>query len=199
MKHLFKIVMIIVTLVSCDSKENKSESIAAPLVDGKYNDYIALNIQPLKIHDLVDLYIYQNDHYVWLCFTLPEGSYGILDMHIQTPAVKDSLNLHVSGQIGEWYLNDPSTIPENPESDKWWNMDGWNANFVWPNGMDRLENDFRYRFKLSEARELQLSKDRFGRGEWQLKMKIGSIRKPDGSFTSFYFPDDKSFYSLNVD
>ena len=185
-------------MIACNSKEKHKLIGPTPLIDGKYDDYIALGVKPVTIFDGVDLYIYQNEHYVWICYSMPEGSYGTLDMHIETDKVKDSLNLHVSGQIGEWYLNDLSTAPDSPESDKWWNMEGWNSNVVWPNGMDRNGENFRYRFKLATARELQLSKVRFGKGDWKIKMKIGSIKRNDGTYGRFEYPDDGSFYTIKV-
>ncbi|NER16562.1 hypothetical protein [Spongiivirga citrea] len=198
MKYTIFSVLVISILAGCNSKHNQNESLPAPLVDGKYDDYIALGIEPITISEGVDLYTYQNEHYVWICYTMPEGSYGTLDMHIETEKVGDSLNLHVSGQNGEWYLNAPGTAPDSPESDRWWNMNGWNSNVVWPNGMDRNGEDFRYRFKLTRARELQLSKARFGKGNWNLKMKIGSIKRKDGSYDKFEFPNDGSFFIIEA-
>lgn len=40
----------------------------------------------------------------------------------------------------------PELAPENPENDSCWNMNGWIANEVWPNGMDS--------YKFNEALSL---------------------------------------------
>lgn len=199
MKHLFFVITLSGLLFSCRTESNSKATVPAPLIDGKYDDYLALGVEPKAIYEGVDLYIYQNEHYVWIAYSMPEGSYGTLDMHIKTDEVGDYLNLHVSGQVGEWYLNDSTSSPDSPESDKWWNMKGWNSNVVWPNGMDRNGDDFRYRFKLANARELQLSKARFGRGNWKINMSIGSIKTKDGSYTRFVYPSEKGFFTLRVD
>ncbi len=198
MKNTFLLLLISFFGVSCISESTKKDSLPTPLIDGKYDDYITLEIEPINIYEGVDLYIYQNEHYVWIAYSMPEGSYGPLDMHIKTDKVGDYLNLHVSGQNGEWYLNEPSTSPDGPESDKWWNMNGWNANVVWPNGIDQNGDNFRYKFKLANARELQLSKARFGKGSWNIKMKIGSIKEKDGTYGKFEFPKDDSFFTIEV-
>lgn len=199
MKNTFLLLATSLLVVSCISKSTKIDSLPTPLIDGKYDEYVSLEIEPITIYEGVDLYIYQNEHYVWIAYSMPEGSYGTLDMHIKTDKVGDYLNLHVSGQNGEWYLNDPSTSPDGPESDKWWNMNGWNANVVWPNGIDQSGDNFRYRFKLARARELQLSKVRFGKGEWKINMKIGSIKTNEGTYAKFAYPDEDSFFTLTVE
>ncbi len=118
-------------------------------------------------------------------------------MKIYTDLLADTLNLHVSGQVGEWPANQPDHAPANPESDKWWNMKGWIANEVWINGMDRSTDPSRYRFKNASARELQLSKERFGTGTWLIRMKIKAIQGKDGRYNAD-FPEGEDFYSMKV-
>ncbi len=181
-------------IISCQ-KEKQSDIV--PLPDGDPEEYELLGVEPIQLADSVNLYFHQNEHFVWICYTYPSESYGTTDIEITTEKVKEPLNLHVSGQIGEWPVNNPELAPENPESDKWWNMKGWIANEVWPNGMDRSREPPRYKFKNASAREIQLSKRRFGRGEWRISMQIRAINGPDGYF-SIEFPETEKPYTLMV-
>ncbi len=167
------------------------------MVDGWADEYQELGAQPINLSDSVDLYFYQNDHYVWICYTYPSESFGTLDMKIETENLDEPLNLHVSAQVGEWPVNKPELAPKDPLSDRWWNMKGWISNEVWPNGIDRSGEVARPKFKNAPARELQLSKERFGRGKWEISMEIRAIKSSDG-FISLQFPENKSAYILNV-
>jgi hypothetical protein len=171
---------------------------APPLVDGNSQEYKTLGVKPIPISQGVDLYIYQNEHYVWLCYDYPDGSFGTLDMKLKTDALDEAINLHVSGQLGEWLVSKPETAPTNPESDRWWNNEGWIANPIWINGMDTTGTKPRYRFKNAKAREVQLSKSRFGKGSWQMQLEIRAIKQPDGTFAAVNFPQDSSAFVLDV-
>ena len=196
--NLITIFLIAFSLVGCNKNIKNCETKAPPLVDGDIRDFIDLGVKPIKITDDVNLYIYQNLHYVWLGYSYPKDSYGTMDMELITPKIKDTLNLHVSAQIGEWPLNKPHLAPQKPESDKWWNMKGWIANEVWPNGMDKSGQTPRYQFKNGKARELQLSTKRFGKGIWKFKLNIRSIKGKKNKFYNTSFPSDKSFYKLEL-
>jgi len=192
-KIIATISFLAICIMSCAPPEK-----APPLVDGDINEYAALGVTPIQLADSVDLYLYQDDYYVWIGFDYPTGSYGTMDMKLKTEATPEMLNLHVSGQIGEWVASQPETAPANPESEMWWNNRGWIANPVWINGMDTTGPNPRYRFKNASARELQLSKDRFGRGKWELLLDIRAIRQKDGSFGSLRFPKDSGVFEFDV-
>jgi hypothetical protein len=169
-----------------------------PLVDGDCDEYPRLKAKQLALSKDVTLNIFQDKHFVWLCYGYPEGSFATVDLKLKTPALPDTLNLHVSAQLGEWPLNKPELAPKDPESDLWWNTKGWTANPVWINGMDRTGERPRYRFKNAKAREFQLSKRRFGRGEWQFSMEIRRIKGSDGSFYDVVFPRAGEFHTLKA-
>lgn len=169
-----------------------------PLIDGQCNEYEALNAETFALAHGVKLHIYQNEHYVWLSYCYPEGSFGILDMELETARLDGPLNLHVSAQLGEWPLNKPELKPKNSTSDKWWNHQGWTANAIWLNGLNRTEERTSPNWKVPPARELQLSKQRFGRGEWKIKMNIGSIRTAEGTIENITFPEGDKPYLLQV-
>ncbi len=61
--------VILFTLSSVSGQE-------PPLVDGDCSDYVRLNIKPISVSNEVSLYIYQDKHFVWMCYTYPEGSFG---------------------------------------------------------------------------------------------------------------------------
>lgn len=172
--------------------------LAPPLVDGNCGEYKTLGSDSLKLDDQVTLYFYQDKHYLWMCYNYLEGSYGTLDLKLDTDQLVEPINLHVSGQLGEWPANDPEAAPKNPESDKWWNNIGWTANPIWINGMDKSGETPRYRFKNALAREMQLSKGRFGRGDWKFTLEIRSLKNPKGEYYNITFPAAGSQHLIHV-
>src|SRR5262249_6611727 len=132
------------------------------------------------------------------CYTYPAGSMGMLDLTLKTPRVPEPLVLHASVQLGEWPLNRPDLVPPNAESDLWWNVSGWTANTIAVNGLDTSGPKPRLKLKNAKARELQLSKQRFGRGDWQLMLKIYGIQGTDGAKSDLVFPADGTSFTLNA-
>ena len=108
------------------------------------------------------------------------------------------MNPHISAQLGEWPLGDTTLQPKILESDLWWNTNGWTANPIWMNGMDKSVDPYNYRFKNGTAREMQLSKERFGRGKWKFNLNISSIKGKDGEYYNIEFPEKNDFYTLEV-
>ncbi len=191
-KPTFIIACIAVTIFSCQ----QSKTPTPPLVDGNLEDFQGLGVEPIILSEEVSLYFYQNDHYVWVAYDYPEGSYGTLDMKVLCPNLADTLNLHISAQLGEWFLKEGAPQPDNALSELWWNHDGWYANEVWMNGLDRSEEEVSPNWRNAKAREIQISKERFGRGEWKLQLNIRAIQTPDG-FTGITFPVE-GMHTLNV-
>lgn len=169
-----------------------------PLVDGSCDEYAGLKAQKLSVSPDVELHIYQDKYFVWMCYSYPEGSFGTADIRLKTPAFPDPLNLHVSAQLGEWPANKPDMAPKTGESDLWWNAKGWTANTVWMNGMDRTGDTPRIKFKNAKAREIQIGKERFGRGTWSISMEIRAIKGADGKMYNTNFPKPNEVYDLKV-
>ncbi|WP_421765041.1 hypothetical protein [Ekhidna sp.] len=188
----YTLIFLIALLVSCQQHENP----APPLVDGSIEDFRSLNVPPIELMSETNLYFYQDKHYVWIAFDYPDGSYGTADLKLLSPKLSDTINLHVSAQLGEWYLTEGSPRPDNPQSDLWWNHSGWYANEVWPNGTDNSGEEPQPNFKNAKAREIQISKERFGKGEWKLQIEIRAIQTSEG-FTSITFPEN-DFHQLEV-
>jgi hypothetical protein len=178
------IVVFVILLFSALSAPSQSP----PLVDGNCSEYSALKATRLVVSKDVDLHIYQDQHFVWLCYTYPDGSFATADLKLTAPALTYAINLHVSAQLGEWPAGRSEFEPSSPESDLWWNQVGWTANTVWINGMDRSGATPKYRFKNAKAREFQLSKQRFGRGTWNFSIAIRSIKGADGNNYNVTFP-----------
>jgi len=190
-KQVFSLIAVFIGLIS------HAQTAAPPLVDGKCQEYEGLSAQVIELDHGVKLHFYQNQHYVWICYCYQEGSYGTLDLQVEAPGLDEPLNLHVSAQLGEWPVNKPEEQPQDPLSDKWWNHVGWTANEIWPNGIDRSGERAQPQFKNAKARELQLSKARFGRGEWKLKFNIRALRTTNG-MANLNFPEGNDPHILQV-
>lgn len=166
-------------------------ALPAPLVDGDCGEYAALGARTDTIADGVVLHAYQDRDYVWLCYTLPAESMGMLDLRVESAALPTPLNLHVSAQLGEWPAD--GQAPQDAASPQWWNHHGWTAHWIRFNGMDMSATPARPRFRRGGARELQLSRARFGPGEWRLVFHIHGVRQADGSDTSLRFPGQGAY------
>jgi len=135
-----------------------------------------------------------------LSYDYPDGSYGVLDMIVKTDKITEPINLHVSAQLGEWRVGDENNRPKTPTSDLWWNMNGWIANNLWANGIDTTSYDQpEFKIKNGEIREVQMSKERFGHGDWKVKLKIAAIKGENGKFYSIDFPETEEYYTIEVD
>ena len=166
---------------------------AYPLLDGACDEYPALAASKHRIAGDVDLYLFQDRDYVWLCYTLPENSFGMADLTLAAPGLPGKLNLHVSAQLGEWPADEPDAAPASADSGKWWNHRGWSGTTVPFNGASAsLDADGKpkldYNFRRTRAREMQLSKARFGRGEWRWHIDIRNVADGKGGQRSLRFP-----------
>jgi hypothetical protein len=121
---------------------------------------------------------------VWMCFQMPDGSYGSVDLRIKGPGMDAAVNLHASAQLGEWRVDKPEDAPRDANSDKWWKVSGWWATTTRFNGMAGSGGP---RFLPGPGRELQIAKAKFGRGEWDIRIEINDVA--DGrSFRVARFP-----------
>lgn len=189
-----------VAAAGCTTAVHREAAPAYPLLDGRCNEYQGLGAAYEALPHDVTLFLFQDESYVWLCASLPPNSFGTADIVISAPALESPVNLHVSAQIGEWPANDPDAAPKTSESDLWWRVSGWYAVPVRMNGYVEDEAGRRARFIPSEGRELQLAKERFGRGEWRMNFTLRAVTKADGERTSISYPaEDDDHFSLIVD
>ena len=157
-----------------------------PLLDGDCGEYAGLGADELDLGDGITLHVTQDEEAVYVCLPLPEDSFGMMDIEIDTPELAAPLNLHISAQLGEWPLGESG--PDSPNSDAWWATEGWFANTAYFNGMTDYDGQPGPRFKSAKGREVVLSKARFGRGLWELRFRISGIMVGDES-RSVTYPD----------
>lgn len=166
-----------------------------PLMDGACDEYPALAQSRHRIADGIELFLFQDRDYVWLCYTLPQNSFGMADFVVDAPGLQKKLNLHVSAQLGEWPADEPDAAPDSADSPKWWNHSGWSGTTVPFNGASASldaagKPKVDYNFRRTRGRELQLSKARFGRGEWRWHIDIRNVADgTDGGQRAFRFPE----------
>ena len=183
----------ILFILSCNTSSQEP-----PIVDGFNSEFNLLKSSKFQVSEDILLQLYQNEHFVWLTYNVPKGSYGTMDMVLETPNLSEAINLHVSAQVGEWYENKPDSAPKTPESDKWGLTKGWTGNAIWFKQMDTSADEPQLVFKSAPARELQLSKSYFGKGNWLFNIEIRAIKDANGNFKTLKFPKDSEKFELEV-
>lgn len=186
--------LLVAFFVVCGAGAAESRRVPAyPLLDGSCGEYPVLAQAEYRIADEVVLYLFQDRDYVWFCYTLPADSFGMADLTIDAPGLTKTLNLHVSAQLGEWSADE--SAPANADSPQWWNHRGWSGTTVPFNGANAALDEagkpkVDYNFRHTRGRELQLSKRRFGRGEWRWHIDIRNVADGKGGQRSFRFPEN---------
>lgn len=195
MLHSLKASLLIAAFASTPgSLAAQARVVPAPMVDGRCDEYMALGAHRYEVADGVTLRVHEDDHYFWLCYDVPPGSMGLLDMRVESKALPESLNLHVSAQLGEWPADHPERAPQTADSDQWWRFHGWIANAAWFNGFDVTNTPPSPRFQDAPGRELQLAKARFG-AQPRILLKI-RLRGADRRFQAISFPADGRLHAL---
>jgi len=161
------------------------------LLDGRCDEYRHIGAEVVAEGGDISVFLFQDAYYVWLCYALPDESYGTLDLVVDSPELVNPVNLHVSAQLGEWRADRPDEAPQNAESDQWWKVRGWWSNAVSWNGVRETDQGPRANFRASAGRELQMSKTRFGRGTWRLRFSIGSVRNTDAGMKQVVIPSEE--------
>lgn len=161
---------------------------APPMVDGDCGEYAALGAQRHVVDADVALSIHQDRHCIRVCCTLPEHSFGMLDMRVESDALAKPLNLHVSAQLGEWPADDPEAAPRSASSDVRWRtrLDGQLAAVSWAGHLGCIA---RPAFVHARGREVQLARSRFGSGPVRLVLDIARIRRADSSDSALRVPE----------
>ena len=127
------------------------------------------------------------------------GSYGTGDLWIDSPSIAAPLNLHVSAQLGEWPADRPEEVPADATSDRWWNNNGWSSNIMAYGGLRSRGERTTPRFRPAEGREFQLAKERFGRGEWRLRLSLSGVASAEGGLTTIHLPSQTSEPPIEVE
>ena len=159
-----------------------------PVLDGRCDDHVEIS-QTMAAIGGTTVYVRQTKDHLWLCFAVPEGSYATLDLRIEAPRLPKAMNLHASAQLGQWAADDPEAAPKDGSSAIWWrNIDGWWASVTPFNGMAATPEGQRVNFRTVRGREMQLSKRRFGLGEWKLVATISDVAGPNDERISVRWP-----------
>lgn len=174
--------------------------VAYPLMDGRCDEFPAIAQTRYVVAEGITLYQFQDPHYVWFCYTIPEGDFGTMDLHVAAPGLVAPLNLHVSAQLGEWRVDRPDEAPTHPQSDLWWNHRGWSGYWTGFNGLEARADaqEPSPRFRRHPGREVQLDKRRFGRGAWRWSIEIHGITGADGKPRRLRYPEHGDLH-LSVD
>ena len=182
--------LMVFALGACAHSRPHGE-LAYPLMDGRCDEFPSIAQARHEIAEGVTLYQFQDRHYVWFCYTIPEGNFGTMDMQVSAPALEAPLNLHVSAQLGEWRVDRPGDAPADPQSERWWNHHGWSGFWTGFNGFEKRpgRDGESPRFRTHPGREIQLDKRRFGRGEWRWSIEIRGIPSVDGQPRTLRYPD----------
>lgn len=168
-------------------------ALVEPMLDGRCDDHVEI-AQTIAADAGATVYVRQTKDHVWLCFAVPEGSYGTLDLRIEAPHLAKPLNLHASAQLGEWTADDAEAAPKDGSSPVWWrNVDGWWGSVTPFNGMRTTPEGRQINFRTVRGRELQLSKRRFGLGEWKLAATISDVAGPGEERVSVRWPQSGNF------
>lgn len=171
---------------------------AEPMLDGRCDDHV----EAAPTHaagEGVTAYVRQTDEHVWLCFAVPEGSYATLDLRVEAPGLAKPMNLHASAQLGEWVTDDPAAAPKDGSSEIWWrDVAGWWGSTTPFNGMATTAAGRQINFRTVRGREMQLSKQRFGSGEWKLVATLSDVAVPGKDPVTIRWPASGEF-ALKVD
>jgi hypothetical protein len=124
----------------------------------------------VAVSPVVDLLLKQDAESVFLCLTLPEGSYGTLDLYLQPAAADAPWDLHVSAQVGERQRG-PAGWPEW----QFGNHHGWFSPAVPLRGSEVVEGHAKLTFTPVAGREVQLERSRFGNGPWRVMLELRAL------------------------
>lgn len=153
------------------------------LLDGSCGEDAWRAAARTEVGEGVALLVMQDPGNLYLCWTLPPDARGV-DLYLQAPD-GSMHNLHTSARVGE-RTRGTAGWPEW----RWENHIGWFSPPYSFTGARRLDDGtLAYDFALTPAKEMQVSKDRFGRGRWRIYTEV-VVRKPDGKLGPVSFPKD---------
>lgn len=145
------------------------------MMDGKCDDQPWKQVSMTDIGSGVSLAMLQDELYFYLCISLPENSYGPMDMYAVDPADGKRVNFHVSAQRGERKVRADGTWP----GFEWENQSGWYANVV---VMKYARETGLVCCHVSSAREMQFAKDMIAdeKGRVTFMLDIRSLAQASG-------------------
>lgn len=121
--------------------------------------------------DGVELLLQHDARHAHLCFRVPAGSFATMDLYLQSADGSAPWNLHASAQLGEKRRGGEGWPPEW----NWGNQHDWYSPAVPFRGVRQTEAGPRADFGAVEAREIQLSRQRFGAGPWRAMVELRAL------------------------
>ena len=141
------------------------------LLDGRCDPAEYAKAESRDLDHGIMFHAMHNEHFITLCAALPPDSLGTMDLFLQAPEGGPITNLHISAQVGERTYNEG----ENPEW-TWGNHQGWYGPPVAFSGTAmRPDRTPRATFADATGREIRLSKARFGKGPWKMRLELRAI------------------------
>jgi hypothetical protein len=122
----------------------------------------------------VTLYAMHGRAHIFLCASLPPRSLGSLDLYLQSPRGGPITRLHLSRQLGE------VTHPEGSEPDP-----KFRVHPDWSGPTNEILSFRDRQFDFVQAREVQLSKARFGKGPWRVRLVLAELGPDQESIVEF--------------
>lgn len=135
-----------------------------------------------------ELLVQQDDDTVYLCVPLPPDSYGTMDLYVLPAGTTQPVNLHASAQVGE-----RQRTPEGWPDWTFGNYHGWYSPPVALSASSVVDGRARLTFGAVAAREVAISKAKFGSTRWQFMIEIralGSGKTGSVRFPAAASPDD---------
>lgn len=141
------------------------------LLDGRCDTAEYAKAETRSLDHGAVLHAMHDQHYVSLCAELPPDSLGTMDLYLQAPEGGPITNLHISAQVGERTYREG----EDPQW-QWGNQQGWYGPPVAFSGTTlRPDGTARATFADAKGREIRLSKARFGKGPWKMRLELRAI------------------------
>lgn len=141
------------------------------LLDGRCDPSEYARSESRSLDHGVIFHAMHDEDFITLCAELPPDSLGTMDLYLQSPDGGPITNLHISAQVGERTYaegEDPEWI--------WGNHRGWYGPPVAFSGTAvRPDGTARANFADAKGREIRLSKARFGKGPWKLRLELRAI------------------------
>lgn len=125
--------------------------------------------------------MFQDEAYVWLCYPVPEDSYGTLDLVVDAPGLDEPVNLHVSAQLGEWRAGHRDEAPQGADSDAWWRVEGWWSNAVFWNGTRETDDGPRPNSALPKVAKCSWPNRALARGPGSCISRSAACGRPTGA------------------
>ena len=136
------------------------------LLDGKFSAEEWKDAAEVSAPSGIKFYFKQAGDYVLICVRYTKETLGAVDVYL-APAGKTLYTLHASAKLGERTLQG-ETWKEWTVDWPWWQISGWYASVL------KSTNSRTNPFLADQAKEFQISRQRFGGRQWQVMFDIGS-------------------------